>query len=806
MDWTQLVSRRFVVALFLSLIPGTAFAGAAADNDRWVAGYSSPGFPGASGGVVGRWNTNGFLWITSQLSCRMVPAPNGTRVPAPIWIWNGSSYEYTGTGCLSASDVNDVEQRGSNIYLGGDFLSVDGNPFQYLVRWDGQSWSAPWVDDMGAPAQLTGPVFSLAYDGTQNMYVGGSFGGAGSVSMSNIGRLDGFTWEPLTDVGGLAEGTNGSVFDVEVGNGIFMVGDFTTAGGENNVNNAALWMSGQTDGSWSRLDDGINWGPGVGNLSVGNAEAWASSFGTDPGIPATNIAVYDVSGGSWSSPGDPADMPTALGVQAEVNGGNRVFARGDFTGFGDPGTVRLAEWKPIPGTWEQPPNMEDAYDPTGFSNSWALLAQSNDFFYFDNRTDPDEETLPVYTGGITRFDGVNWHGLGQGFGAEGVTANFVSAVYDHNGEIFVGGAFANAGDAYLPAVARWQGGDWVAAGEELDTAGASTDPVVYTFATYQGNLVMGGCFESSGATTLDGVARWNGSAWVPIGAGFDSLRFTCNPSQTWNQLNGIHRLLPVGSDLYAGGSLFEGSGLNGVARWDGASWNAVGGGATNGVVFDLAEIGGDLFVAGTITTVDNFTTPVNRIAKWNGVTWDDLSGGVDGGDITFEGVYALAKMGSDLYAAGNFATAGGVAASNIARWDGASWNPVGDGLNGTVFDLEVVGTDLYAVGVFTQSGSALVSGVAKWNGASWTPLGYGLTLDGQPGGFGRELYFRAASMRTVSAPDGESSGELFVGGYFNFTGDKLAGNFGIYQLGDFTSVFSDGFESGNTAQWTSTVP
>ena len=45
----------------------------------------------------------------------------------------------------------------------------------------------------------------------------------------------------------------------------------------------------------------------------------------------------------------------------------------------------------------------------------------------------------------------------------------------------------------------------------------------------------------------------------------------------------------------------------------------------------------------------------------------------------------------------------------------------------------------------------------------------------------------------------------FVGGYFNFAGDKVSSNFAIYQLGDFTSIFSDGFESGDTSAWSAGV-
>ena len=42
-------------------------------------------------------------------------------------------------------------------------------------------------------------------------------------------------------------------------------------------------------------------------------------------------------------------------------------------------------------------------------------------------------------------------------------------------------------------------------------------------------------------------------------------------------------------------------------------------------------------------------------------------------------VYALAVSGMDVYAGGDFTTAGGVSASRIAKWDGTSWSALGHG-------------------------------------------------------------------------------------------------------------------------------
>src|SRR6056297_2178290 len=45
--------------------------------------------------------------------------------------------------------------------------------------------------------------------------------------------------------------------------------------------------------------------------------------------------------------------------------------------------------------------------------------------------------------------------------------------------------------------------------------------------------------------------------------------------------------------------------------------------------------------------------------------------------------------GPALYAGGDFATAGGVAVNNVARWDGSEWTPLGEGIDGWVEALAV---------------------------------------------------------------------------------------------------------------------
>src|SRR2546425_1104494 len=90
---------------------------------------------------------------------------------------------------------------------------------------------------------------------------------------------------------------------------------------------------------------------------------------------------------------------------------------------------------------------------------------------------------------------------------------------------------------------------------------------------------------------------------------------------------------------------------------------------------------------------------------------------------------AIAISGSDVYVGGYFRQAGGVAANNIAKWNGTSWSALGsganNGVNGSVYAIAMSGTDLYVGGLFTQAGGVAANCIAKWNGNGWAALGSG---------------------------------------------------------------------------------
>jgi hypothetical protein len=107
----------------------------------------------------------------------------------------------------------------------------------------------------------------------------------------------------------------------------------------------------------------------------------------------------------------------------------------------------------------------------------------------------------------------------------------------------------------------------------------------------------------------------------------------------------------------------------GVAKWDGTSWSALGTGVSGSFdvyVYSLAVSGSDVYAGGHFTGAGG--TPVNYIAKWNGSAWSAMGAGVqEPFGNSYQGVYALAPAGGDLYVGGLFTLAGGRASTYLAR-------------------------------------------------------------------------------------------------------------------------------------------
>src|SRR5438094_9961811 len=96
----------------------------------------------------------------------------------------------------------------------------------------------------------------------------------------------------------------------------------------------------------------------------------------------------------------------------------------------------------------------------------------------------------------------------------------------------------------------------------------------------------------------------------------------------------------------------------------------------DGTVLVKWVFNGRVVVGGTFSTAGDVVA--SGIARWDGAAWQSMGNGAGAG-FSVTRVSALTVFEGALIAGGQFDTMDGVAAANIAQWDGAMWTQVGAG-------------------------------------------------------------------------------------------------------------------------------
>ena len=155
--------------------------------------------------------------------------------------WDGTRWYALGAGLTASNAILPdvfalaVDESG-NVYAGGAFNVAGGWPAGHVAKWDGLQWTTLGT---GAENGVSGGGVNAIITYGRDIYVGGGFAQAGTVSAIKAARWNGEFWSPLGT--GSSNGVFGSVYSLAAAeNGIYASGDFIYAGGQQ-VNRIAFW-------------------------------------------------------------------------------------------------------------------------------------------------------------------------------------------------------------------------------------------------------------------------------------------------------------------------------------------------------------------------------------------------------------------------------------------------------------------------------------------------------------------------------------------------------------------------------------
>ncbi|MBL0926540.1 MAG: hypothetical protein IBJ11_02665 [Phycisphaerales bacterium] len=802
----------------LALGVGAAAGASAQCTPVWATNFLPPtvslaGTPGVSGSVFAVCvHDDGVNGPSIYVGGSFTTASGNTA--AGVARWNGTQFVAVGpvtnqinttVNSLVSFDEDGPGPLPARLFAGGSF-TTGGTPavtYNRIARWNGTIWEPlPGAAGNG----LNSTVNQMAVwdeDGAgpnpPRLFIGGAFtastGGAAN-SLNRIARWDGTSFTPVgTGTGALLNGVSSTVQVVKVmsgvpgstSEGLWLGGAFSTvaaSGGPLTATGIAKW-----DGTaYSRIGTGIGStsvrtmevfdedgaGPNPARLFVGGS--FTSGFGiTTPTTTVNRIVAWD--GTAWARPaafGDAgfADWVRWMTLWDDDGAGPNppaLYIVGDFLSYGSPAVTV---------------NRVLKYDGTTVS---MLNSSNNDWTFFAYPNPTANELLvgglfttsgspAITTNRIARWNGTSWSAFVPpppppppvGYGLNGQI--LASVIWDDDGAgpnppaLFVAGTFTQANNAgtnvTMNRVAKWTGvpGGWQALGPGVG-AGVVWDMIPFdpdgAGPLPEELVICGTGFSTIGSTTVNSVAKWNGTTWSALGTGLGFNSDVAYRLLVWDE-DGAG---PNPARLFMGGSFYGtvggtnavGGVLNtdGLARWNGTAWSSVAGSfptSAFGFVSGLEAFDPDgagplpesLFVGGSFSATRTLTG-ITNLARFDPVAnaWSSVPGAAF--VTASEYIGQILRDGNRLVLNGIFtngaATAG---ANNIVTLDDTGvWAPLGTGTSGNLgtatspevwqtikHDFDGPGPQpavLIAVGSFTSPGS----GIAAWNGTSWSPVGSG---------------------------------------------------------------------------------
>ena len=467
-------------------------------NGRLVIGGSFPG-------RIAEWN--GQAWTTYPSSLGASPAailamPNGDVVatggPNRVTLFSGATPTATAIGTtLSLGAPASLLALPNGDLLAASVLQINSTVVRGVARWDGTQWS-PYAPNLTISSMSFSPGGELMATGVTPYQ-------APVAPVTGVGRWDGTAWHAL------GHGFNDAVTGLlaPASGDVIALGRFTNASG------AAARRLARFDG-----------------------QTWTEIVGpTGPAHYEPDCGTVDANGDAWIV----------------------------FSITGTPGPGNICKWSS--SGWQ--------CVATAITNVAAVLVE-NDVPIVGRSTYPVGSSAS-----IVAWTGSQWSTIGQG-----LDGPVHALLRRSNGELIAGGEFLFSGTTSVSRIARFDGTAWQPLGPGFD------GPVRALAELPNGDLIAAGHFINDGTlvSPLNLVARWDGSQWHMLDQGLAGPPGVCVR---------VIQVLPDG-DVLVGGDFETANGVPapGAARWDGTVWSAVDGGVDGEVLAVAQRSNGELLVGG----------------------------------------------------------------------------------------------------------------------------------------------------------------------------------------------------------------